>query len=725
MPPVTIPQALKLAIQHHEAGQLREAEGIYRQILTVDPNHAEVHHLLGVIAHQCERESEAVNWIRRALELGLVSASAWSNLGEAYRALGRFAEAIEAYRAALRHNPQFGAAYANLGLALRQNGQIGEAIEALRQGIHLLPDHLDAHRNLAACLAEQGRLDEANAHYRLVLRRRPDAADSWFDLGVVLTQQEKLDEAIAAYRRAIEIDPQFAQAHHNLGAALVDRGDWDAAMAALRQALALQSDYVEAHYNLGNALRGAGRLDEARAAYHRAIELRPDYMEAHNNLGNACKAQGRGDEALAAFRRAAECPGASAGVFSNLISLLHYLPGVGAHEIAEEHRRWNRRFSDPVTPSVRAHANDRNGGRRLRIGYVSPDLRDHTLGRNLLPLFRNRNHEDFEVICYSEVLHPDERTAEFRGLADQWREISRESDERVAEMIRQDEVDILVDLALHTAGNRLPVFAREPAPVQVSFAGYPGSAGVDAIRCRISDAYLEGGVEKNAGSWERVYLIDSFWCYDPCGMEVPVNALPAAETGRVTFASLNNYTKINEPLLKLWARVLAAVADSRLLLLSPPGSHRERVLEIMRAEGVREQRIEFVAEGPRREYLERYHRVDVMLDPFPYNGHTTSLDALWMGVPVVSRAGEAVVSRGGLSQLSNLGLRELVAFSEEEYVKIAAGLAGDVPRLAELRKTLRPRMEASVLMDGARFARGIENAFRAMWREWCEGEVRR
>jgi predicted O-linked N-acetylglucosamine transferase (SPINDLY family) len=208
-------------------------------------------------------------------------------------------------------------------------------------------------------------------------------------------------------------------------------------------------------------------------------------------------------------------------------------------------------------------------------------------------------------------------------------------------------------------------------------------------------------------------------------MDVAVNALPAAETGWVTFASLNNYSKVNEPLLKLWARVLAAVANSHLLLLSPLGRHRQRVLEIMRTEGVRAERVEFVVESPRQDYLERYHHADVMLDSFPYNGHTTSLDALWMGVPVVSLVGEEVVSRAGLSQLSNLGLPELVAFSEKDYVRIAAQLAGDLSRLAQLRETLRARMEASVLMDGERFARGIEGAYRAMWRDWCEREVRR
>lgn len=723
---MTIPQALELAIRHHEAGRLKDAEVIYRQILAVEPNHAEAHHLLGVMAHQCGRDGEAVEWIRRAIALGLGSASVYSNLGEAYRTMGRFDDAIEAYRGALQRKPDHGAAYCNLGIALKQQGRIEEAIAALRQGIHFLPDYLDAHRNLAACLAEQGQFDEAGALYRLVLRRRPDAADSWFDLSVLLVREGKLEEAMVACRRTIEIDPKFVQAHHNLGTALVDRGEWEAAITTLRHTLALRPDYAEAHYNLANALRGAGRLDEARESYQRAIELKPDYLDALNNLGNACKAQGRGDEALAAFRAAAECPGAGAGIFSNLILLLHYLPGIDGRTIAAEQARWNRRFSDPLASQIRPHANDRDPERRLRIGYVSPDFCDHTLGRNLLPLLRNRDRASFEIICYSDALHPDQRTAEFRGLADQWREITRMSDERVAEMIRQDEVDILVDLALHTAGNRLPVFAREPAPVQVSFAGYPGTAGVEAIRHRISDPCLEsGGGAKTDEERERVHLIDSFWCYDPCGMDIAVNWLPALTAGRVTFASLNNYTKVNEPLLRLWARVLAAVDDSRLMLLSPQGSHRQRVLEIMQAERVAEDRVEFVVECPRREYLERYHRVDVTLDSFPYNGHTTSLDALWMGVPVVSLAGEQIVSRGGLSQLPNLGLEWLVAFSEDDYVRAAAELARDVSRLAELRRTLRPRMEASVLMDGVRFARGIEKAYRAMWREWCEREVRR
>ena len=309
-------------------------------------------------------------------------------------------------------------------------------------------------------------------------------------------------------------------------------------------------------------------------------------------------------------------------------------------------------------------------------------------------------------------------------------------------------MDILVDLTQHLAGNRLPMFARCPAPVQVSFAGYPESAGVEAIGYRISDRFLESEtVDAEIGdeSWEigwkrepdrqspnselrlttkeHVFLIDSFWCYDPCGVQVEINGLPAGERQHITFGSLNNFCKVNEAVLKLWGRVLATVNGSRLIILSHAGSHRQRVLEVFEREGIEVHRIEFVEPRPRQDYLDLYHRLDIALDPFPYNGHTTSLDALWMGVPVVSLAGRSAVSRAGLSQLFHLGLPELVAFSEEEYVKIAGRLAGDRPRLLELRGTLRARMETSVVMDAPRFARGIETAYRAMWRRWCAQET--
>jgi len=369
------------------------------------------------------------------------------------------------------------------------------------------------------------------------------------------------------------------------------------------------------------------------------------------------------------------------------------------------------------------HANDCAVDRRLRIGYVSPVFLDEVVGRNLIPLFRRHDRRNFEILCYSGVARPDPLTAVFREHAHAWRSTVGVGDEALAEMIRSDGVDILVDLTQHMAGNRLPMFARQPAPVQVSFAGYPESTGLEAIGYRISDRHLEAGskVEDNRRK-EQVCLIDSFWCYDPCGAEVEAGPLPALENGTVTFGCLNNFSKVNERTLSLWARVLGRVTNSRLILLSGMGSQRERTLETLRKEGVERGRVEFVDFRPRRDYLELYRRLDIVLDTAPYNGHTTNLDALWMGAPVVSLAGKTPVSRAGLSQLTNIGLPELVAHSEEDFVRIAVELAGDLPRLAELRSTLRDRMQASVLMDAERFARQIEEAYREMWRGWSQNQ---
>jgi predicted O-linked N-acetylglucosamine transferase (SPINDLY family) len=338
----------------------------------------------------------------------------------------------------------------------------------------------------------------------------------------------------------------------------------------------------------------------------------------------------------------------------------------------------------------------------------------------MMPLLRCHDRAAVEIFAYSGVVRPDRVTEMIRQQAERWCDVAGLSDETLAALIRRDEVDILVDLSQHLSGNRLLVFARKPAPVQVSFAGYPESTGVETIAYRVSDRFLEPHRSENESArGEEVLLVDTFMCYEPRESGVEPNGLPANKTGYVTFGNLNNFCKVNERALRVWAKVLAQVKDSRLVFLSPQGSHRQQTLDFLRREGIEEPRIEFYEPRPRRQYLELHHSVDIALDPFPYNGHTTSLDALWMGVPVVSLAGERAVARAGLSQLTNIGLPDLVALSEEDYVRIAVRLASDLPRLDELRATLRSRMEASALMDASRFVRQVEAAYRAMWQEWC------
>jgi protein O-GlcNAc transferase len=687
MEPMTpIPEALAMALQHHRAGRLQEAEPIYQEILRADPDHVDALHLLGVLAHQMGHAGRAVESIGRAIRLDGNQAAFHNNLGLALVSQGRVAEAIASFRRALELRPDYAGAYNNLGIALKDRGQVAEAIDCYRRALRLRPDDAEIHNNLGIALKDQG----------------------------------QVAEAVDCYRRALGLRPNYAEAHNNLGNALRGRGQVAEAIDCYRRALGLRPDYADAHNNLGIALKDQGRVEEAMASYRRALELRPDYAEADNNLGNVLRNQGRIAEAVDCYRRALQIKPDYVDAHSSLVYSLHFCPDIDAQALYEEHRRWDRRFAEPLARCVPPHANEVAPDRRLRIGYVSPDFRDHVVGHNLLPLFREHDRRQFEIVCYADVLRPDPLTECFRGYADAWRDIAGRADDRVARLVREDRVDVLVDLTLHMARNRLLVFARKPAPVQVTFAGYPGTTGLSAIDYRLTDPHLDPpGLDDPYYAEESIRLPDSFWCYDPLSEEPAVNALPALGNGFVTFGCLNHFAKVNADVLGLWARVLRAVDRSRLLLLAPEGPHRGHALDRLEGEGVSPDRVAFVAHQPRRPYLELYHRIDLVLDTFPYNGHTTSLDALWMGVPVVTIAGRTAVGRAGLSQLRNLGLPELIADTPEQFAEIAVGLAGDLARLAGLRGTLRGRMRGSPLMDAPRFARSIEAAYRAMWRCWC------
>lgn len=636
---------------------------------------------------------------------------------------GRLAQAEALYRQILAAQPKHADALHLLGLIAHQLGRHGRALDLIRQAIAIDPNYPAAHCNLGEACRALGWLDEAIANYRRAIDLKPDYPEAHNNLGAALAGKCRLDEAIAAYRQALKVKPGFPEAYNNLGDALKEQGRIDESVAACRQALRFKAEFPEAYNTLGAALAAQGQLDAAIAAYCRAIELKPGFADAHNNLAIALKDQGALAEAITQFRKALALDPESSAVHSNLIYTLHFDPGVPSAVIAGERKLWNRKVSEPLRQFILPHANDRDPERRLRVGYVSPDFRDHVIGRNLWPLLRCHDRRRVDIVCYSGTVRPDKLTGEFRQQAQQWRNTAGVGDAALAEMIRQDSVDILVDLTQHIAGNRLPMFARQPAPIQVSFAGYPESTGLETIGYRISDPHLEGGsADEGSSGNEQVRLIDSFWCYDPCGVDVEVNEAPAMASGLVTFGCLNNFCKINEPLLKLWARALLATPGSRLILLARTGSHRQQTLETLVGEGVDARRVEFVGVCPRREYLALHHRLDIVLDSFPYNGHTTSLDALWMGVPVVTLAGRKPVARAGLSQLINLGLPELIAYDESDYVDIAVSLARDLPRLAELRSTLRSRMESSVLMDAPRFARSVEAAYRSMWEHWRSGQ---
>jgi predicted O-linked N-acetylglucosamine transferase (SPINDLY family) len=716
----TLSEALAVALEHHRAGRVTEAEQIYRQILAVEPDEPNTLNLLGVIAHDSGRHDLALQYLQRAVAVDGTEAIFQNNLGNVLKALGKPDEAVACYRRALELNPRHVRAHYNLAIALKEQEKWDEAIACCQRVLELLPDDAEAHNHLGNTLKAAGRPEEAAAAYRRALQHDPRHVEAHHNLGCVLRDEGNAAEAVACYRRVLQLEPELIEAHCNLGAALQDLGQLDEAIACYRQALQIRPEDVPTLSHLGNALLCRGKTEEAIACHQRALLLKYDDAVAHCNLSLALKDQGRLDEAIVCCRKALQLDPGLRQAHANWIYMTYFSPDYDARAIGEEHRRWGRRFADPLAKHIVPHPNDRSPDRRLRVGYVSPDFRLHPVGRFLAPLLESHDHERFEILAYASVRRPDALTAGFRRHVDGWRNVLSLSDEKLAEAIRADQVDILVDLTMHMANNRLLTFARKPAPVQVTYLAYCGTTGLAAIDYRLTDPYLDPPDQDAAIYTEQsVHLPETYWCFRPAIETPPPDAPPASRAGHVTFGCLNNFCKVSAPALAAWSRILQAMPTARLLLHAHGGPHRDRVWEFFHREGVARERVEFLDFLPMREFYRVHERIDVALDPFPYCGGTTSCDALWMGVPVVSLAGQTAVGRGGLSILTNLGLTDLVASDGQQYVRIAVELAGDAARLGELRRTLRRRMQDSPLMDAPRFARNVEAAYHEMWRRWC------
>jgi predicted O-linked N-acetylglucosamine transferase (SPINDLY family) len=603
-----------------------------------------------------------------------------------------------------------------------RQGEWQQAEQLFLQILDKDPEQSEALHPLALIAGQTGRESLAIHYLEAVLRIQPELAAAHYNLGNLQIAQRKHSEAVDSYRRALLLAPDLSEAHNNLGNALGELGALAEAEASLRQAQSLKPDHAEAAYNLAIVLWKQGRLDEAVASLQHALRLRPEYPEAQVYLGNFYKEQGRLDEAIAAYRAALQLQPDAAHIHSNLILTLHYQPGYDAEAIYQECRRWNQQHAEPLQKFILPHPNTADPQRKLRIGYMSAHFCEHSDSLFTVPLLSNHDHQSIATVCYADVARPDALTHRLYGYFDVWRSTAGLSDEQAAGMVRSDQIDILVDLEMHMGNNRLLVFARKPAPVQVSWLGCTGTTGLSTIDFRLTDPYLDPpGLFDRSYSEETIRLPETFWCYDPLdGRALPVGPLPALETGVITLGCLNNFCKINDGCLALWTQVLRAVPQSRLLLLAPRGQTRECIAARFDQAGIARARVEFADWRPRLEYLLQYNQIDFCLDPLPCGGHTTSLDALWMGVPIVTLVGSATAfGRAGWSQLSNLGLHELAAETPEQYVSCAIQLASDLPRLQALRRTLRQRMQESPLMDGQRFARNVEQAYRQMWITWC------
>jgi predicted O-linked N-acetylglucosamine transferase (SPINDLY family) len=668
------------AVAHHRVGQLAEAERLYRQVLSENPDHGDALFLLAGLDLHSGRADAAVEKLNRATAVSPDNAAYFTNLGEAYRRIGKHYDAMRALLRAMAIRPRMAEPVFNLGVLMEETGVPEGALACFQHATELKPDSRQI----------QDRLDRAR-EARRPFKGGPESVLIMVAFANHLSAVGATEQALVLLERALALEPAHAGAHNDHGVILLEASRPDEAIESFRRSLAIVPDVPGSLSNLGSALAACGRVGEAVEAMRRSIAATPHAMR-----------------------------------HSNVLFTMAFDPDVTAEALLAEARTYDRLHARPLAAVHQVHRNDPDPERRLRIAYVSPELRNHCQSLFMAPVLSHHDHERFEITCYSSAFRPDETTKELQGHADRWRSLVGVDDAAAAEQIRADGIDILVDLTMHMANSHLLLFARRPAPVQVCWLAYPGTTGLGAMDYRISDPYLDPpGAGDGAYQEATVRLPDTFWCYDPRAKGPDVSPLPAIANGYVTYGCLNNFVKVNQRVLELWARVLGETPRSRLVVMAPAGSPRRVLTEALAERGVDADRVEFADRGSRDGYLGRYRGIDICLDTFPYGGHTTSLDACWMGVPVVTLVGDRVVGRAGLCLSENIGLPDLVARSEDEYVRIASRLAGDLEGLARLRAELRARMEASPLMDAPRFVGNLEAAYRGMWRRWCEGQPAR
>lgn len=720
-----------------------------------------MYRMLGAILERKGATSLALVCLKESAKADSRNPAAAYALGKALLLNEDFQGAAEAFKQAIRLAPDFFEAHNNLGVTLEKLDLLDEASEAYGAALRISPGYAHANNNIGNIWLAKRRYDEAEICYREVLKTDPTYIEALNNLSVALNLQGSFKEAEQTCEEAIRIDPTYAGAYCNLGSVLQNQGRAEEAISAYDKALELQPGLMEAAVNralligderalasvvpyfekqvkrypdsfvantrFATALRLIAKFDEATKYLEEAIKLKPDYAEAYSGLGNIAAENADIDGALHHYGKALSLA-PNSHIQQCLVFHTQYQSETTAEKIFAMHLENAKAWEAPMQIHRKAHRNLPDPSRKLRIGYVSSDFRLHSVSAFVESIVRAHDRSAFHVTCYAHLAKPDAVTERFKATADAWRDIRLKTDEQVCELIREDEIDILVDLNGYTSGNRLQVFARKPAPVQVTYVGYPDTTGFSTMDYRITDAFADPpGMTERYHSERLTRLPGSFLLFSPMENAVEVAVSPHKKKGCITFGSFNNANKVNEATIALWSKVMHAVPDSRLLLKSMAFSQppvKKRFTDMFAAHGIAEERLSLIGFASSvSNHLDLYSEVDIALDTMPYNGTTTTCEALWMGVPVVTLAGARHVARVGVSLLSNVGLESLIADDEDAYVNIAVRLANDSERLVQLRASLRTMMQQSPLMNEPAFMRNLEAAYRGMWRQWCADSI--
>lgn len=685
---------LSLAVEHQRAGRFSEADVIYRALLPTLRERAAAEPtarwsvILGETLLRLDQPSEALAALRQASNAHPNAAEIHGAIGHVYERLADWPAAESAYDMALALNPHLIEARCNLGHVLSRQRRWPRAIVELQTALAANPNIAIAHYHLATALRHTGRLSAAAQSLQWAVDLAPTMEPAWVALGDVLLDTGERIAAVAAYRKAALLNPS-ATNHLNLGAGLSATDEADESIEQMQLAVAAEPKWSDAYKGLGQALYRGGELDGAIEAFERAVELDPKNAAADSH---------------ALYCR----------LFRGTDSPL---------ELKELHERWARRHTSQIVPLPPAMV-DPSTDRRLRIGYVSPNFRNQAVVLFILPILENYDPWEVEVFCYSDARLADHWTQRCKLAVDEWRDTADLSHEQLARVIRADKIDILIDLTGHIGDGRLQAFAYRPAPVQAMYIGYQATSGLEQIDYVITDDWADPPGQTDP-YWTEIpwRLPEPFFAYQPPTEAPAIGPLPAAANGYITFGCLNNIAKVTPRCIELWSRVLHATENSRMILLSATGQRvHNRLRSQFAKHNIDPNRVEFVPRQSVQDYFDTYNQIDIALDPIPFNGHTTSCDAAYMGLPTISLAGNCYAHRYGSSVMRHLGLSALVTDTEAEYTQVATRLATNRAELISLRMALRMSMSTSTLMDGKRMAQTMEAAYRGMWKAWLRGE---
>jgi protein O-GlcNAc transferase len=713
------------------AAQWLEKKGLGRVADTLDKRAAGVGDVraMHAIARRALRQGEAAEAVRqleRATKLAPDDDRLWCGLGAAYRHASDFEQARQAYERALAlkaDNPQV---LSNLGEWCMARGENEAALRWFDKALQADPGLFEARLNKTAALFELARYAQARTLAEQLVADEPRRAEACLNLGNVLVHTGKSKQGIKLYKKALELQPGYVEAHYNLATLLGSRDDLAHTISYLERRLREQGESIQNLGMLAAAHQAAGHLSESEIICQRILERQPDNIAALVTLGSCLSSGGDSAAALAIYQRVVQLDGSQVAMASNVLFEYNNVSSPGRDEIFRQHLAWAERFETPLLQAPVFTDREHDPQRKLRIGYVSGDMTRHPVGFLLRDILQHHDGSRYAIHCYSMLIRPEEALPELRQAADVWEDVFYLDDDELVALIRQAQIDILVDLSGHTGFHRLPVFARRPAPVQVEWIGYFHSTGMRSIDYFITDPATSPPGSGQLFSEIPVYMPHSRFCYGAPAYAPEVVTPPVVRLGYITFGSFNRLPKMTEEVVATWSAILKAMPDSRLIVKSGALADTqacERLRARFERHGIARERLVLRENSLHAEMLAEYGDIDIALDTFPFNGGMTTLEALWMGVPVITVAGDTVVSRQTVAALENIGLAGELAFPDlPAYIDGALALARSPQRLAALRQQMRPCMAASPLRQPERFTRDLESLYRRMWRAWCKGE---